>query len=386
VAKSSRLTVTAEIVSAITSSLVLDEVLASIAQRTCEVLELWECDIYGWVAPQEEAACLAVWALEPEPGDDDWVGGRLRLTEHPTFRRVLHEGRLLAAYLADPGLPAADRARMEAWGERSCLLVPLIFKGEVIGCLQLIEKRHTRLFSERDRQLATTLAALAAVAIQNARLYGELEALAITDGVTALFNHRHFHERLAAEVARANRYGLALSLLLIDIDGFKDYNDRCGHPAGDTLLRALGALLIEQTRTQIDIVARYGGDEFAVILPSTGGEGAGFAGERLRDAIEQQRLDDVGEHAARDAGGSPRDHDGDVALAAAERIRHGIEGEHFGSRESLPVVTVSIGVASLVGADDSLESLIEAADRALYRAKQAGRNRVALADRRGAVT
>ena len=242
-AKSSRLTVTAEIVSAITSSLVLDEVLASIAHRTCEVLELWECDIYGWVSPQEEAACLAVWALEPEPGDEDWVGGRLRLTEHPTFRRVLHEGRLLAAYLADPGLPAADRARMEAWGERSCLLVPLIFKGEVIGCLQLIEKRHTRLFSERDRQLATTLAALAAVAIQNARLYGGLEALAITDGVTALFNHRHFHERLAAEVARANRYGLALSLLLIDIDGFKDYNDRYGHPAGDALLRALGALL-----------------------------------------------------------------------------------------------------------------------------------------------
>ena len=303
--------------SAITSSLVLDEVLASIAHRTCEVLELWECDIYGWVAPQEEAACLAVWALEPEPGDEDWVGGRLRLTEHPTFRRVLHEGRLLAAYLADPGLPAADRARMEAWGERSCLLVPLIFKGEVIGCLQLIEKRHTRLFSERDRQLATTLAALAAVAIQNARLYGELEALAITDGVTALFNHRHFHERLAAEVARANRYGLALSLLLIDIDGFKDYNDRYGHPAGDALLRALGALLIEQTRTDIDIVARYGGDEFAVILPSTGGEGAGSAGERLRDAIEQQRLavaeradvadvaGPVREHDAADAAGSP---------------------------------------------------------------------------------
>ncbi len=396
-AKSSRLTVTAEIVSAITSSLVLDEVLASIAHRTCEVLELWECDIYGWVAPQEEAACLAVWALEPEPGDEDWVGGRLRLTEHPTFRRVLHEGRLLAAYLADPGLPAADRARMEAWGERSCLLVPLLFKGEVIGCLQLIEKRHTRLFSERDRQLATTLAALAAVAIQNARLYGELEALAITDGVTALFNHRHFHERLAAEVARANRYGLALSLLLIDIDGFKDYNDRYGHPAGDALLRALGALLIEQTRTQIDIVARYGGDEFAVILPSTGGEGAGSAGERLRDAIEQQRLS-VAERDAGDAVGSPREHDGDAAepsrdhdggdaaVAAAERIRHGIEGEHFGSRESLPVVTVSIGVASLIGGADSLESLVEAADRALYRAKQAGRNRVALADRRGAAT
>ena len=380
--KSSRLTVTAEIVSAITSSLVLDEVLASIAERTCQVLELWECDIYGWVAPEEEASCLAVWALEPVPGDADWVGARLSLTEQPTFRRVLREGRLLATYLDDPGLPAADRARMEAWGERSCLLVPLIFKGEVIGCLQLIEKRHTRLFSERDRQLANTLAALAAVAIQNARLYGELEALAITDGVTALYNHRYFHERLAAEVARANRYGLSLSLLLIDIDGFKDYNDRCGHPAGDALLRALGALLIEQTRAQIDIVARYGGDEFAVILPSTGGEGAGFAGERLRDTIEQGGLVGDTSPAADGAPGAPRaDGDGDKAVAAAERIRHGIEGESFGSGESVPVVTVSIGVASLAETADSLESLIEAADRALYRAKQAGRNRVARADR-----
>ena len=163
--RSARFTVTAEVVSAITSSLVLDEVLASIARRACEVLELWECDLYGYVAPEEQVTCLAVWARQPDPGDADWVGAKLALADHPTFRRVLKEGRILAAHLDDPGLPPADRARMEAWGERSSLLVPLIFKDEVIGCLQLIERRHMRTFSGRDRELAATLAALAALAI-----------------------------------------------------------------------------------------------------------------------------------------------------------------------------------------------------------------------------
>ena len=152
--------------------------------------------------------------------------------------------------------------------------MPLIFRGEVSGCLQLIERRHQHLFSARNRELAATLAALAAVAIQNARLHGELEALAISDGVTGLYNHRFFHERLAAEVIRAQRYGLPLSLLMIDTDGFKAYNDRHGHPAGDAHLRALGVLLRSHTRAQIDIVARYGGDKTARALPSTGARGA----------------------------------------------------------------------------------------------------------------
>ena len=127
---------------------------------------------------------------------------------------------------------------MEAWGEHSCLIVPLLFRDEVIGGLQLIEKRHTRIFSARDRQLAATLAALAATAIENARLHASLEELAITDGLTGLYNHRHFYDSCAREVTRAERYHLPLSLLMIDVDEFKSYNDRLGHRAGDALLRA----------------------------------------------------------------------------------------------------------------------------------------------------
>ena len=128
-------------------------------------------------------------------------------------------------------------------GRESCLLVPLVFEDEVIGRLELVEKRHLRRFSEQECELASTLAALAAVAIVNARLHSGLERLATTDGLTGLYNQRYFNERLAQEVARAHRYGLPLSLLMIDVDDFKLYNDHFGHRAGDALLRGLGALL-----------------------------------------------------------------------------------------------------------------------------------------------
>ena len=280
-----RFTVTAEIVSAITSSLVLDEVLASVARRTAEVLDLWECDIYGYDAAENRTTGLALWARKAHAADADWVGSSAGLDEQPSFARVLHERHMIENRLDDPELPDGDRARMEFWREKSCLLVPLIFKDEVIGCLELVEKRYERHFSDEERTLAVTLAALAAVAIQNARLYGDVEHLAITDGLTGLYNHRYFYDRLAQDVARAHRYELPLSLLMIDIDDFKAYNDHFGHRAGDALLRELGVVLTSQTRQQVDLVARYGGEEFVVILPSTGVEGAAQAGERLRDAV-----------------------------------------------------------------------------------------------------
>ena len=285
-----RFPVTAEVVSAITSSLVLDEVLASVARRTAEVLDLWECDIYEYRPAENVTVNQALWTVEPHPADADWVGSKEGLADQPTFRRVLTERRTIANHIDDPDLPQADRTRMEFWDEKSCLLVPLIFKDEVIGCLELVEKRRLRRFSADDEQLASTLAALAAVAIQNARLYSRVEHLAITDGLTGLYNHRHFYERLADEVARAKRYQLPLSLLMIDVDDFKSYNDAHGHLAGDALLRALAVILLSQTRRQVDLVARYGGEEFAIILPSTDAKGGLRAGERLRDAINHGPL------------------------------------------------------------------------------------------------
>ncbi len=338
----------AEIISELTSSLVLDDVMNSVARRTAEILDLWECDIYDYRAGENCTVGLALWSREPHPSDGDWVGSIATLDSQPTFARTLLERHTIENCIDDPTLPAIDRERMEFWGEKTCLLVPLIFKDEPIGCLELVEKRAVRHFSAEERALAGTLAALAAVAIQNARLFGDVEHLAITDGLTGLYNHRYFYDRLAQDVARAQRYDLPLSLLMIDIDDFKSYNDRCGHRAGDALLRELGRVLKSQTRQQIDLVARYGARDFALILPSTGGHADGAAA------------------------------DGGLAAATVvgERIRTSIEGESFGTDQSPPVITVSIGVASLPEHATSADALVDEADRALDRAKRLGKNRV----------
>jgi diguanylate cyclase (GGDEF)-like protein len=379
-----RFTVTAEIISDITSSLVLDDVLSRVARRTAEVLDLWECDIYDYRAGEQCTAALALWAREPHAADGEWVGSTHTLTEQPSFARALGECSMIENRIDDPALPDVERRRMEFWNEKSCLLVPLVFKDEAIGCLELVEKRYARHFGTEERELAVTMAALAAVAIQNARLYGDVEHLAITDGLTGLYNHRYFYDRLAQEVARAQRYDLPLSLLMIDIDDFKAYNDRSGHRAGDALLRQLGVVLRSQTRQQVDLVARYGGEEFAVILPSTGVAGAARAGERLRDAINDGGLagieaaDEVPTHPdarARTTGADPGGDSG-AAHAVGERIRSTVAGQSFGTTDQLPVITVSVGVASLPEHATTADALVDQADAALYRAKRLGKNRV----------
>ena len=381
-ARSTRFTVTADIVTAITSSVALEDVLANVAQRTAEALELWECDVYSYQAGASLATCLAIWAAEPDPGDAEWVGASVTLEEHPTFRRALRDQCMCAMNLADPNLPMADKERMEAWGEHSCLIVPLLFREEVIGGLHLIEKRHTRIFSARDRQLAATLAALAATAIENARLHASLEELAITDGLTGLYNHRHFYDAFAREVARAERYHLPLSLLMIDVDEFKSYNDRLGYRAGDELLRELARLLRRETREQVDVVARYGGDEVAIILPNTGQEGALTAGERLRASAAPLAPARIAEqsHTVSPPPTPGSESSSESARAVGERIRADVARDDFGSGEEPPLVTISVGVASLRECADAGTDLVERADQALYAAKRLGKNRVEVAE------
>ncbi|MBT8345814.1 MAG: GGDEF domain-containing protein [Desulfofustis sp.] len=177
-------------------------------------------------------------------------------------------------------------------------------------------------------------------ALNLSRIY-QLERENITDPLMGIYNRRFFNRRLLEEVSRSTRYNLPLSVLIIDIDYFKKINDTFGHPIGDSVLVNLGQLLLDNTRTS-DIVARYGGEEIAIMTPST-----------------------------------PLP----VALVLAERIRNKVETEVMvppdakNSREAIRI-TVSIGVASLISAKEDVDILIEKADKALYEAKQSGRNRV----------
>jgi diguanylate cyclase (GGDEF)-like protein len=282
------------------------------------------------------------------------------------YAPVVRERRIVEVHRDDPGLPAAEAAEMDRWGEMSNLDGPLEFGGQVIGVLGIVESRYCRRFTEAEKLLFSQLAVLAAIAIHNADVFSVLEHLVITDGLTDLFNHRHFYDRLTQEAVRAARYGLPLSLLMIDIDDFKRYNDQFGHRAGDAVLRDLAVLLKGQTRQQIDVVARYGGEEFAVILPSTGLLGAATIGERLRRSIAHSNL-------------APDDGGPGAAFSAAERIRSAIADEVFGPPDLPASITVSVGVASYPLHAVSTDDLVDAADRAVYRAKERGKNRVEMA-------
>jgi diguanylate cyclase (GGDEF)-like protein len=195
---------------------------------------------------------------------------------------------------------------------------------EAVSYAENLEQLNEELHAMQE-ELEENVRALAAA---NTRL----EALATTDGMTGLPNHRTFQERLRIEMARCQRIGSPLSVMLLDVDKFKQYNDAYGHPAGDEALRIVARLMRETVR-ETDLPARYGGEEFAILLPDT--------------PIEQ-------------------------AHQVAERLRAAIEAYRFPNRP----VTVSIGVAYYIGEENSTEVLITSADEALYAAKHRGRNQV----------
>jgi diguanylate cyclase (GGDEF)-like protein len=249
----------------------------------------------------------------------------------------------------------------ETGESRSALQVPLVAKGAARGVLE-VTVRGRRRFSEGEVEALQVLANQAGVALENARLYRRVREQAIRDGLTGLFNHRHFQERLRDECARALRYELPLSLLMFDIDDFKRFNDEFGHQRGDEVLREVAALLGSGIRRGIDLPARYGGEEFAVILPHTAIAGAEVLGHRLR-----------GELAAADL--PPRGAD---AALVGERLRKSIATSAFAGRDDRHPshVSVSVGVAMSAAGSRGAEDLVAAADRALYRAKRAGKDRV----------
>jgi diguanylate cyclase (GGDEF)-like protein len=390
-------TIIARVGATIASTLTVNETMSAIARQVCEAFGVASADIHRYSADTDLLDYVASWGVAADFTEEGAGVGE----SYPPERRlnyvpVVRERRIVEVHRDDPNLPAAEAAEMDRWGEMSNLDAPLEFGGQVIGVLGIVESRNCRRYTEAEKRLFSQLAVLAAIAIHNADVFSVLDQLAITDDLTGLYNHRHFYKRLAEEVARSQRYGLALSLLIIDIDDFKRYNDAFGHRAGDSLLREVAGLLKTETRHDVDLVARYGGEEFAIILPSTGAEAAAVVGERLRETLAagEQSADEcvpsgIDVSVAADGGGATAgaaaeagpDADGSpgAAIDVAERIRSSIAGGIFGPANASAAITVSVGVASFAIHATSVDGLVEAADRALYRAKDRGKNRVEVA-------
>ena len=223
---------------------------------------------------------------------------------------------------------------------KSLLCVPLIAKGEVIGVINITNKKHDKLFNQKDLEFITSLANQAAIAIDNAKLY----ELATKDGMTKLYIYRHFYTLLENEIRRCSRYKRNMSLIMMDIDNFKRINDTYGHLTGDTILKNLAIVLQESVR-KIDIPARYGGEEFVVILPETDKEEACIIAERIRKNISQ------------------------IVVKVNE------------TQNLSP--TVSIGVAQYTTDGKEAKELINAADTALYYSKHNGKNMVSTYEKEG---
>lgn len=207
-----------------------------------------------------------------------------------------------------------------------------------IGLIAALDKGE-RDFTGHELSLLTHFARHAGLIIENAQLYKRAEHLAEHDGLTNLYNHRHFVATLNTEIAKATRLSAQVSLIMADLDNFKQYNDTHGHPKGDVVLRQIARILTDNTR-QRDIVARYGGEEFVIILPATGQRGA---------------------------------------RRVAETIRAEVEGFRFEGEDVSGVITITLGVAVFPEDAPDAEGLIQKADEALYRGKREGKNRVAWA-------
>lgn len=221
-------------------------------------------------------------------------------------------------------------------GVHSYMAVCLSVGDQVYGALSVAHSTPN-FFTEAEFEILQVIASHATLLLERANLLRQLETLAITDGLTNLYNYRYFQTRYQEEIKRAHRYGTPLALLLMDIDWFKNINDRYGHMQGDHILIQL-AHLLSSTLRETELIARYGGDEFVVLLTATDLKGAYAAAERLREAVAEypfQRIDS----------------------------------------EQIIRLTVSIGVAAYPTSTQAPETLLELADSALDQAKRNGRNR-----------
>lgn len=275
-------------------------------------------------------------AQAPGYGIADEVVTTIRYQVTPEIRAIWDFKTQGALLCNDPQSdPRLVQELLRPLGLYNLVVVPFYFQGRVTGLIVVANK--PKWLTHEDGRLLSVFANHTSIAVANLRFYQEIQQLAIRDGLTGLHNYRYFRAQIDRTVQLARRYNSPLSLLLLDIDNFKTYNDSYGHLKGDLILKEIAGLLTVHTRSA-DLVARYGGEEFVILLPEIGSEQAHSVADKIRQVVEEHPF----------------------ALEAGE----------------LPqTLTVSVGVASSDGTW-SADAIIQRADEALYRAKEAGKNRV----------
>jgi diguanylate cyclase (GGDEF)-like protein len=334
----------------------LEAMLGELTETACAMVGVDRASV--WLLSEDRRSLLCLELFERSAGVHS-EGALLEAQRYPRYFEALAGGRAIDAHdaLQDARTAEFGDGYLVPLGISSMLDAAIRRDGRVIGVVCLEHVGPRREWQPSDLEFAGALGdqvALVLAAVERRRLQQEadkarrelraVQQLARLDELTQLYNRRALDAILDEEFSRARRYRRPLSVMMLDLDQFKPINDRHGHPAGDAVLRETARLIASELRV-IDKAARYGGDELCLVLPEAGAEEAATLGERLRGLVERhvfRALDDQG---------------------ARLELR----------------VTFSIGVAGLDERVESAEALVRAADRALYQAKAAGRNRVARA-------
>jgi diguanylate cyclase (GGDEF)-like protein len=266
--------------SALSRSLDPKDVALLMAEHLARAVGAEQAQISDWDRPNDRLRTLGCYPAELRPTIADYYP----LVGYPETKRVLAERAITVIDAEDPAADPAEAALLRAEGMRGLVMLPLIVKGEAIGLAELTScSRPTT--DPGQITLARTMAHEAAMALENARLYEIARNLADRDPLTGFFNHRYLHERLSEEIVRAVRNRQPLSVIMLDLDDFKLVNDTFGHVYGDQVLVRV-ADLVRSTLRASDVAARYGGDEFALILPETGRDEAARVADRILEAFQ----------------------------------------------------------------------------------------------------
>lgn len=311
------------IATSIRNSLELEQVLATAAREVGRALNVNACAVR--IAGKSLGQPMTKFFYRSgAPADEVTSANFIKGVEALNARMA----QMRKPYIVDGDHPDAGVAFAQA-------VVPLVFKGGFAGILLIRSDDRTRVWADNELLLLGTVADQLAVAVNQAHMYSQMQQQALTDGLTGWHNRRSFELQLERDLHLATRMRQPLSLIMMDLDNFKQINDNAGHETGDAALRMLAETLRAELRA-VDTAARYGGDEFAIILPQANSEGAYIVAERLRRKIEQ------------------------------------LEVPGFGG------MTASFGLATFPVHASSRDTLVVAADRALYEAKYAGRNRISI--------